>query len=81
MQQMMSTIPSPTYTNESSHLICLHRLNSGIFSGTIPLHWSSGQGHLDVCQFLVEKRADVNAADNRYDTQPYTYAYDYLFCL
>ena len=38
---------------------------------------------MDVCEFLVEKGADVNATDSQYDTQPYTYAYQHLhvnFC-
>ena len=38
---------------------------------------------MDVCQFLVEKGANVNATDIQYDTQPYTYAYQHLhvnFC-
>ncbi len=46
-----------------------------IFSGTTPLHWPSVLG---VCQFLVEKGAEVNATNNRYDTQPFTYAYEHL---
>ena len=38
---------------------------------------------MDVCEFLVEKGADVNATDDEYVTQPYTYAYEHLhvnFC-
>ncbi len=38
---------------------------------------------MDVCQFLVEKGANVNAKDNEYDNQPYTYAYQHIrvdFC-
>jgi hypothetical protein len=33
--------------------------------GSTPLHWSIERGHMDVCQFLVEKGADVNVADNK----------------
>ena len=33
---------------------------------------------MDVCQFLVEKGAEVNATDNAYDTQPFTYSYEHL---
>ena len=49
-----------------------------IFSGRTPLHWSSCNGHIGVCQFLVEKGAEVNATSNQYDTQPFTYAYEHL---
>jgi hypothetical protein len=38
---------------------------------------------MDVCIFLVERGADVNATDDEYATQPYTYAYAHLhvnFC-
>jgi hypothetical protein len=64
----------------------LRRCDYGIFSGATPLYWSSKEGFLDVCQFLVEKGANVNATDNQYDTQPFTYAYEHfarerLFCL
>ena len=33
---------------------------------------------MDVCQFLVEKGANVNATNNECDTQPFTYAYEHL---
>ncbi len=33
---------------------------------------------MDVCQFLAEKGANVNATNNRYVTQPFTYAYEHL---
>ena len=59
-------------------LFCLRRFDSGIFRGATPLHWSSEGGFLDVCQFLVEKGADVNATDTRYDAKPFTYAYEHL---
>ena len=29
-----------------------------------PLHWSSEQGHLEVCKCLIAAQADVNAKDN-----------------
>jgi hypothetical protein len=32
---------------------------------------------LDICQFLVEKGADVNAENNENATQPYAYAYEH----
>ncbi len=32
---------------------------------------------MDVCQFLVEKGANVNAKGDEYDTQPYTNAYEH----
>ncbi len=38
---------------------------------------------MDICNFLVERGADVNATDDEYVTQPYTYAYEHLhynFC-
>ncbi len=37
-----------------------------------PLYWSSGAGHVEVCQFLVASNADVNVKDKRYDRHPYT---------
>jgi hypothetical protein len=43
--------------------------------GSAPLHYSSYWGRLVLCQFLVEKGADVNAKENMYGTQPYAYAY------
>ncbi len=33
---------------------------------------------MDVCEFLVEKGADVKATDTRYDAKPYTYACEHL---
>ena len=33
---------------------------------------------MDVCQFLVEKGANVNATSNQYVIQPFTYAYEHL---
>ena len=32
---------------------------------------------MDVCQFLEEKGADLNAKMIKYDTQPYTNAYEH----
>jgi ankyrin repeat protein len=58
-------------------LFYLHRFDSGIHSGSTPLHASSAFGHLEVCQFLVEKRANVNATRNEYDIQPYAYTYEH----
>jgi hypothetical protein len=43
------------------------------------------RGDLNVIKFLVENRADVNAKDNMYDTQPYAFSpircLDYVFIL
>ena len=61
----------------------LRRFDSGIVSGGTPLHSSSKEGHLDVCQFLVEKGANVNATTVEYDIQHCAYAYQHLrvnFC-
>ena len=33
-----------------------------------PLHLSSHGGHLDICQFLVEHKADVHAQDDEYNS-------------
>ena len=57
--------------------VLIKRFDSGILSGTTPLLWSSVSGHLEVCQFLVQNRADVNAKDNKYDTQPYACTYEH----
>ena len=87
MQQTASTTPSPTHTHINIYtrtfVFSLRRFDSGTRSGSTPLHFSSAEGHLDVCEFLVEKGANVNATDSQYDTQPYTYAYQHLhvnFC-
>jgi hypothetical protein len=56
----------------------LRRCDSGILRGKTPLHVSSLGGFLDVCLFLVEKGANVDATDNLYDTQPFTYAYEHF---
>jgi hypothetical protein len=59
-------------------LMCLYcfffveRFDNSICSGRTPLHLSSVAGHLEVCHFLVEKGADVNANDSDlYDTRPF----------
>jgi hypothetical protein len=54
-------------------IFCFDRFDSGILCRNTPLHSSSGIGLLDVCQFLVEKGANVNATDDEYDTQPYVH--------
>ena len=33
---------------------------------------------MDVCRFLVEKGANVDATNNQCNTQPFTYAYEHL---
>ena len=55
-------------------MFCFQRFDTGILRGATSLHWSSGAGHLEVCQFLVENGADVNAKDDKYDTLLYTHA-------
>ena len=55
-------------------MFCFQRFDTGILRGSTSLHWSSKQGHLEVCQFLVENGADVNAKDDEYDTLLYTHA-------
>jgi hypothetical protein len=75
------TTPSPTprihsHIYEHAHIFfffCFDRFDSGILCRNTPLHSSSGIGLLDVCQFLVEKGANVNATDDEYDTQPYVH--------
>jgi hypothetical protein len=54
---------------------CLQRFYSGFRRGQTPLHLSSNRGHLDVCQFLVEKGANVNATEDKYATLHYAYEY------
>jgi ankyrin repeat protein len=39
--------------------------------GITPLHVSSAEGHLGICEFLVEHKADVNAKTEQYDKLPY----------
>jgi hypothetical protein len=58
-------------------LFCVQRSKSGILSGTTPLH-TTAYTHSVLCQFLVEKGANVNATDNRCDNQPFTYTYEHL---
>ena len=45
--------------------------SSPFVSSSTSLHKSSKEGHLAICQFLVEHKADVNAKNNEYDTRPY----------
>ena len=41
--------------------LCFHSFHPFFrFSSNTPLHWSSLNGHLDVCEFLVASKADVN---------------------
>ena len=54
-------------------MFCFQRFDTGILRGATSLHWSAGAGHLEVCQFLVENGADVNAKDDEYDTLLYTH--------
>jgi ankyrin repeat protein len=37
--------------------------------GMTALHWSSLQGHNEICKLLVECQADVNAKDNECDAR------------
>jgi ankyrin repeat protein len=72
---MRRTASTRLYALEYAFVFCdliLKFLILVFFSGWTPLHWSSFQSHMDVCQFLVASNADVNAKDNRYDNQPYT---------
>jgi hypothetical protein len=47
---------------------CFERCNSCLlFSGQTALHWSSKQGHVEVCKLLVESEADVNVKEGRCD--------------
>ena len=39
-----------------------------LFRSHTPLHLSSHGGLLDICQFLVEHKADVNAQDDEYNS-------------
>jgi hypothetical protein len=38
-----------------------------LFRSHTPLHLASHGGHIDICQFLVEHKADVNAEDDEYN--------------
>jgi ankyrin repeat protein len=48
--------------------------DSGILRGRTSLQWPCWNGHLEVCQLLVENGAEVNAKDDEYDTLLYTHA-------
>ncbi len=39
-------------------------------SGVSPLHESSQGGHIQICRFLVEAKAEVNAKSDMYDPPP-----------
>ena len=43
-------------------------LPASLSRGLTPLHVASAEGHLAICEFLVEHKADVNA--KRYDKLP-----------
>ncbi len=48
-------------------MIALYRFNSRfVFRERTALHWSSKGGHVDVCQFLVASKADINTKEERY---------------
>jgi hypothetical protein len=52
--------------------ICFERFEfTSFFRGRTPLHWSSHDGHIEVCQFLVSSKADVIAKDNECDIDSY----------
>jgi hypothetical protein len=51
---------------------CYERFNSCYFrNGLTPLHLSSKHGHVEVCQLLVQRNADVTARDKC--VPPYTH--------
>jgi ankyrin repeat protein len=50
------------------------------FSQCTPLHGSAGEGHLDVCRFLVESNADV-AARTRCFSPPPSHHLSLTICL
>ncbi len=73
----LKTSTTSSTFHKHARFVFLQRSYSVFLSGRTPLHWSSEKGHLGVCQFLVEKGADVNATENEYDILPHAYAYDH----
>ena len=68
-RQLVRQLPLYTHSNlrASSFLIWFERFNPHLcFRGKNPLHLSSQQGHMEVCQFLVSSKADVIAKENEY---------------
>jgi len=47
-------------------------------SGATPLHYAAFHGHRPIAQWLVERGADINAADTRFGATPAGWAIEYL---
>jgi ankyrin repeat protein len=43
-------------------------INTADEGGQTPLHYASGEGHIDIVRFLVSKGVDVNVRDDEGDT-------------
>lgn len=77
---MYDSRPIRMHLKNSGVIICFNFFSFYSVSGQSSLHWSSANGHIDVCQFLVEHKADVNAKDKQYNTHPCTCIGVILFC-
>lgn len=69
---MHDSRPIRMHFKNSGVIICFNFFSFYSVSGQSSLHWSSANCHIDVCQFLVENKADVNAKDKQYNTHPCT---------
>ena len=79
MQKIQNSATPPLYTCSPEHSLLslcfvFEPFDSGILRGRTSLHWPCQNGHLEICQLLVENGADVNAKDDEYDTLLYTHA-------
>jgi ankyrin repeat protein len=70
---LMPSTSEADMSNCSPHLSALHLFSAFIkfillfyFSESTPLHWSSQEGHLEVCRLLLQCNADTEAKDNQY---------------
>jgi hypothetical protein len=73
LQQAAGMTLSGTITNFAFHSSSILNICNFVFlSKYTALHICCESGHLDVCKFLVESRANIEAEDSRCNTRSYT---------